>query len=138
MSRNLQSRSMFIADDNEALLSAVKRQFENRFQQVCVFNSGENLLDALAHENPDIILLDLKMSGMSGIETLRKIRATHWQPLVIILTAYISSAEHTVAKALGAFDIVVKRVGLDDLDLAVTRALKYLDTDSESHHERAG
>ena len=131
----MQSRNMFITDDNEALLSALSRRFAKKFRQVRVFNSGESLLNAIVHEIPDIILLDLKMSGISGIETLQRIRNTHSQPLVIILTAYASAEDLVVAQGLGVFDVVTKRVGLEDLDLAVTRALLYLGTDSASQGE---
>ena len=125
---SLQQRDMFITDDNEVLLSALRRRFAGKFRRVRVFNSGEALLEALVHDMPDIIVLDLKMPGVSGIETLRRIRCIHPQALVILLTAYGSSEDCEVAQGLGAFEVVTKRVGLEELDVAVTRALGYLGT----------
>ena len=90
----LQQRDIFIADDNEVLLSALRIQFARRFRRVRVFNSGESLLEAIVHEIPDIIVLDLKMPGMSGIETLRRIRCIQPHPLVILLTAYEIGRAH--------------------------------------------
>ena len=119
---------MYITDDNEVVLAALKRRFTGKFRRVSVFSSGESLLDAIVHEVPDIIVLDLKMPGMGGIETLRRIRCIHPHALVILLTAYGSSEDREVAQVLGVFDMVTKRVGLEDLDVAVTRALGYLGT----------
>ena len=127
---SLQPRDIFIADDNEVLLSALRRRFEGRFRRVCVFSSGESFLDAIVHETPDITVLDLKMPGASGIETLRRIRCIHPQAVVILLTAYGSSEDREAAQVLGVFDVVTKRVGLEDLDLAVARALGHLGTGS--------
>ena len=121
---------MYITDDNEVVLAALKRRFTGKFRRVRVFSSGESLLDAIVHETPDIIVLDLKMPGVGGIETLRRIRDIHPHTLVILLTAYSSSEDRKVAQVLGVFDVVTKRVGLEDLDLAVTRALGHLGTGS--------
>ena len=126
----MQPRNIFIADDNELLLSALRRRFEGKFRRVCVFSSGESLLDAIVYETPDIIVLDLKMPGVSGIETLRRVRCIHPQALVILLTAYGSSEDREAAQVLGVFDVVTKRVGLEDLDFAVARALGRLGTGS--------
>ena len=85
-------------------------------------------MDAIVHETPGIIVLDLKMPGVSGLETLRRIRDIHPQALVILLTAYGSSEDREAAQVLGVFDVVTKRVGLEDLDMAVTRAVGHLAT----------
>jgi len=122
---------MFITDDNEVLLSALRRRFARKFRRVRVFSSGESLLEAIIHEMPDIIVLDLKMPGASGIETLRRIRCIHPHALVILLTAYGSSEDREVAQVLGVFDMVTKRVGLEDLDAAITRALGHLGSDPQ-------
>ena len=54
---------------------------------------------------------------------MRRIRCIHPQAVVILLTAYGSSEDREAAQVLGVFDVVTKRVGLEDLDLAVARAL---------------
>ena len=126
----MQPHDMFITDDNEVVLAALKRRFTGKFRRVRVFSSGESLLDAIVHETPDIIVLDLKMPGVGGIETLRRIRGIHPHALVILLTAYGSSEDRKVVQVLGVFDVVTKRVGLEDLDVAVTRALGHLGTGS--------
>ena len=130
----MEPHDIFIADDNEVLLSALQRRFTGKFRRVCAFNSGESLLDAIVHETPGIIVLDLKMPGAGGIETLRRIRGLHPHALVILLTAYGSSEDREVARVLGVFDVVTKRVGLEDLDSAVTRALGQLGTLNGSEH----
>ncbi|MEX5216163.1 MAG: response regulator [Nitrospiraceae bacterium] len=124
-------RQIFFVDDNEVLLSALTRRFSGRVQRLCVFSSGEQLLDALARETPDLIVLDLKLPGLSGLDTLREIRRVLPHVLVMILTAYGTSAELEWARSLGVFDVVIKNVGLEqELEKAVARAFRSLNAQS--------
>lgn len=116
-------RQIFFADDNDVLLSALARRFSGRVQRVRAFTSGESLLEALTRETPDLIVLDLKLPGLSGLDTLREIRRALPKVGVIILTAYGTSGDLESAKILGVFDVVIKNVGLEEeLEAAVTRA----------------
>lgn len=124
-------RQIFFVDDNEVLLSALTRRFSGRVQRLRAFSSGEQLLAALARETPDLIVLDLKLPGLSGLDTLREIRRALPHVLVMILTAYGTSADLEWARTLGVFDVVIKNVGLEkDLEEAVTRAFRSLDPQS--------
>lgn len=116
-------RRIFFADDNEVLISALTRRFSGPVQRVRAFASGENLLDALTRETPDLIVLDLKLPGLSGLDTLREIRRILPKVAVIILTAYGTSDDLESARTLGVFGVVIKKVGLEEeLEAAVTRA----------------
>jgi CheY-like chemotaxis protein len=124
-------RLIFFADDNDVLLSALTRRFSGRAQRVRAFTSGESLLEALAHETPDLIVLDLKLPGLSGLDTLREIRCVLPKVAVIILTAYGTSGELESAKTLEVFDVVIKNVGLEEeLEAAITRAFLFLNAPS--------
>jgi len=118
--------TIFVTDDDEVVRQAISRRLAKRHQDVRSFDSGEALLEALDHDLPDIILLDLKMTGMSGIETLKQVRAKTQQSLVILLTAYGTVEDAVEAMRLGAYDFLIKSVDLSGVEPVVDRALEYL------------
>ena len=80
--------TIFVADDEHAIRSALLKRLSRRQQRVLGFESGEALLEALDQEIPDLVLLDLKMPGLNGVETLRRLRERAPQTVVVMLTAY--------------------------------------------------
>jgi len=84
------------------------------------------LVRAVTQHPPDLILLDLKMPGMGGIETLRQIRPLAPHTLVIMLTAYGTVENAVEAMRLGAYDFLIKSVDLSGVDPVVDRALEFL------------
>ncbi|HXV69097.1 MAG TPA: sigma-54 dependent transcriptional regulator, partial [Nitrospira sp.] len=90
------------------------------------FQSGDEVLAAVEEDAPDLILLDLKMPGMSGIEVLKALRTKARDAVVIMLTAYGTVEDAVEAMKLGAFDFLIKTVDLDSLEPVVTRALEYI------------
>ncbi len=81
------------------------------------------MITALERQAPDIILLDLRMPGLSGLETLKTIRVKAPRSLIIVLAAHPSVQEAVDAMKLGADDFVIKTVDLENLDQVVDRAL---------------
>ena len=118
--------SILVADDDPAVLSALSRRLIRRKHRVQGFESGEMLLEMLEEESPDLVLLDLKMPGLSGIETLKIVRKKATQALVIMLTAYGTVEDAVEAMKQGAYDFVIKNVDLSGVDPVVTRALEVL------------
>ena len=118
--------SIFVTDDDEVVRAAITRRLARSHHLVRDFDSGESLLHTLDQDIPDLILLDLKMSGMSGIETLKHIRHKAPQALVILLTAYGTVEDAVESMRLGAYDFVIKSVDLSGVDPIVNRALDYL------------
>ncbi len=66
--------TIYVTDDDPAIRSAVIKRLSRRQHRVTSFDSGEALLTALDRVLPDLILLDLKMPGLSGLDTLRAVR----------------------------------------------------------------
>ena len=118
--------SIFVTDDDEVVRAAITRRLVRSHHLVRDFDSGESLLHTLDQDVPDLILLDLKMSGMSGVETLKHIRHKAPQALVILLTAYGTVEDAVESMKLGAYDFVIKSVDLSGVDPIVNRALDYL------------
>ncbi|HBP88233.1 MAG TPA: sigma-54 dependent transcriptional regulator [Nitrospirales bacterium] len=118
--------NIFVTDDDDVVRQAISRRLVKRHHHVRSFSSGEALLEALDHDVPDLILLDLKMAGLSGLETLKHIRAKSQQALVILLTAYGTVEDAVEAIKLGAYDFLIKSVDFSSVEPVIDRALDYL------------
>ena len=94
--------TIFVTDDEPAIRNAIIKRLTRKQHRVVGFESGEALLAALRQEIPDLILLDLKMPGLSGLDTLRKLRPLAPHTLVILLTAYGTVQDAVDAMKLGA------------------------------------
>ena len=118
--------SIFVTDDEPALRNAIVKRLTRRQHRVRAFQSGDELLAAVEQDLPDLILLDLKMPGMTGIEVLEALRTKARDAVVIILTAYGTVEDAVEAMKLGAYDFLIKTVDLEGVEPVVDRALEYL------------
>jgi len=108
---------ILIVDDDKGLTQLLQLVFESRGLGVTVAHSGEQALAALATELPEVILLDIMMPGMSGVEVCAKVRAdprtTHTP--IIILTAKSDAETHRAAMEAGATQYLVKPIRPSEL-----------------------
>jgi two-component system OmpR family response regulator len=106
---------ILIVDDENDFREAIIKRLRARKIDVEGADSGLNALEMLSNQDFDVVVLDVKMPGMDGIETLREIK--HKKPLVevIMLTGHASVESGIQGMQLGAFDYVMKPVALDDL-----------------------
>jgi len=115
--------SVFVVDDEgvarEGVTLALKREY-----QVQAFASAEAVIDALENDAPDLILLDIGLPGMSGVEALKIIKEKHPEIIVIMITAYEDVETVISAMKLGAYDYVVKPLKMDSLIANVRVALE--------------
>ena len=77
-----------IVDDEESVRRALARLLRASQLDVEVFASGESFLDSLSHRQPDCVVLDLQMSGLTGRDVQRQLVAANWRFPVIIITAH--------------------------------------------------
>ena len=106
--------TILIVDDDRSLLRALTISLNARGYQVVSASSGEEGLDLAAHRNPDLVLLDLGLPGIDGVEVLRGIRAWSSVPIVV-LSARHESVGKVEALDLGANDYITKPFGMDEL-----------------------
>lgn len=118
--------SIFVTDDDQSVRAAIVKRLVRRQHEVRGFESGEALLDALEQDLPDLILLDLKMTGMDGLDTLKHIRQKAPHTLVVMLTAYGTVEDAVEAIKLGAYDFLIKTVELENVEPVVNRAIELL------------
>jgi len=89
------------------------------------FESGESLLQSMENpcDIPDVILLDFKMEGMNGVETLKALRETNSSVPVFILTAYAGGMDMSLVEKLGNCEVMLKTVDLTSLRHIVNGAM---------------
>lgn len=89
-----------------------------------VASSGEEALEEVKKDGPDLVLLDLVMPGLSGTETLKSIRTFNAEVIVIVITAYPSFKSSAEAMRSGAYDYLVKPFDIDEVLFTVKRAIE--------------
>lgn len=114
---------MLVVDDNADLRSNLAQQFMAEDFDVDTAPDGEEALDKIGKGNYDIVLLDLKMPGMDGMEVLREMKAINKNPHVIMLTAVADVATAQECVKLGAKDYVSKPYDPEDLLHIVIKVL---------------
>jgi len=106
---------VLIVDDELDFLETIIKRLRARNIEVSGVESGYLALEALDSSSPDVIILDVKMPGMDGIETLREIKKKKPLTEVIMLTGHASVESGIQGMQLGAFDYLMKPIALDEL-----------------------
>ncbi|OGG49021.1 MAG: hypothetical protein A3F84_14390 [Candidatus Handelsmanbacteria bacterium RIFCSPLOWO2_12_FULL_64_10] len=109
------SANVMIIDDDEALCVAVSRLLSNRGYRIRAAHSGEEGLALCVQEMPTLVLLDLHLPEMDGMETLRRLKAMDRACRVVLITAYDKARSVVEAMRLGAEDYVTKPLPMEEL-----------------------
>ncbi len=120
------SQRVLIVDDEPAILAAMAPLLRARGYEVSTAASGRRTLDALEHERPDLIVLDLGLPDMDGIEVCRLIRDGSSIP-IIVLSARGKEADKVAALDAGADDYVTKPFGVEELMARIRVALRRIE-----------
>ncbi len=117
---------VLVVDDNPDILDLFNKALNPIDYKVALAQSGDEALHVFESENPDIVMLDIKMPNLDGIETLRRIKYLDEknQSAVIMLTGYGEIGTAREAMALGAYDYVTKPVDLNFIDALLKEATK--------------
>ncbi|MGO9175556.1 MAG: response regulator [Desulfobaccales bacterium] len=106
---------VLIVDDELDFLETIVKRLRARNIEVSGVESGYLALEALDSSSPDVIILDVRMPGLDGIETLRAIKKKKPLTEVIMLTGQASVDSGIQGMQLGAFDYLIKPIALDEL-----------------------
>ncbi|MBW1975743.1 MAG: response regulator [Deltaproteobacteria bacterium] len=106
---------VLLVDDEKEFVDALRERLEIRDLPSGVAYNGEQALQIVEDEIPDVIVLDLKMPGIDGMEVLKRVRKAYPQVQVIILTGHGSEKDEEEARRLGAFEYLQKPVDIDEL-----------------------
>jgi two-component system KDP operon response regulator KdpE len=115
---------VLVVDDEPAILRAVQTNLGRHDFQVETAGNGQDALEALARTHPDLILLDLGLPDMDGLEVIRSIRKRASTPIVV-LSARDAEADKVAALDLGADDYLTKPFGVNELLARVRVALRH-------------
>ena len=120
----MNSFTALIVDDEIEFLETLVKRLKKRSLQVAGVGSGEDALVRLREAPADIVVLDVKMPGMSGLETLREIKKDYPRTEVIMLTGHASTEVAIEGMELGAFDYLMKPIDIDELIYKMQDAFK--------------
>jgi nitrogen regulation protein NR(I) len=115
---------LLLIDDEEDVQYSFRRIFDSPEIELATASSGEEGLKLLPRFRPDLVIMDVRMGGMSGLETLRRIRQTDARLPVIMMTAYGTTQTAIEAMKLGAYDYLLKPFEVPRLQQIVADALK--------------
>jgi two-component system nitrogen regulation response regulator GlnG len=115
---------LLLIDDEEDVRYSIQRIFDSPEIELATASSGEEGLKVIPKFKPDLVLMDVRMTGMTGLETLRRIRQGNPKLLVILMTAYGTTQTAIEAMKLGAYDYLLKPFDIPKLKEIVGNALK--------------
>jgi len=116
-------KTLLVDDEVEFVQSLAERLRIRDLGPHTAFN-GQQALSFVQKQAPDVMVLDLKMPGMNGLEVLRQIKKTHPEIQVIMLTAHGTRKHEDEARRLGAFGFLEKPVNIDTLVKKIWAAYK--------------
>ena len=118
-------RRVLIVDDEERIVQSIAGVLEDEGFQVAAAKSGEEAIGVFQKEEPDIVLLDIWMPEMDGIEVLKKLKRISSDCQVIMISGHATISTAMAAVKLGAFDFIEKPLSLDVLLTTIHRALDH-------------
>ena len=114
---------ILVVDDEETVRSLFRRTLEEAGYEIATAANGEEALREVSEREPEVVLLDIKMPGLSGIEILGKL-ATDWPDIcVIMVTAVVDTQTAVEAMKLGAYDYITKPFKPNDVVRKMQKAL---------------
>ena len=115
---------ILVVDDDETVGTTFRQFLTLEGHAVELANGGKAALEMVAATPPDLVIMDIRMPGLDGLETLRLLREIAPRVAVILVTAYGTSQTSIDAMRLGAFDYLMKPLDLDELRVVIDRALE--------------
>jgi len=107
--------NVLLVDDEEEFLETLVKRMKKRNVNATGVKSGEEALELLDQHPVDVVVLDVRMPGMDGIEALKEIKRRHPLIEVIMLTGHASVEVAVQGMELGAFDYLMKPIDIDEL-----------------------
>jgi len=123
---------VLLVDDEKEFVQTLSERLRMRDMGSMVVYDGEQALSLLGEEEPEVVVLDLKMPGIDGIEVLRRIKRKHRNVEVIVLTGHGSEKDREVCMELGAFAYLQKPVDIDELSRTMQDAYRKVKAATDS------
>ncbi|MDO9567148.1 MAG: sigma-54 dependent transcriptional regulator [Candidatus Desulfaltia sp.] len=128
--------SVLIVDDEPSILQSLSGLLYDEGFEVITATNGYEALKIIDSESPDLVLLDIWMPGMDGIETLKEIKKNNAFIQVIIISGHGTIETAVKATKLGAFDLIEKPLSIDKVIVAINNALNFRRLEEENRYLR--
>jgi two-component system NtrC family response regulator len=115
---------ILVVDDDESLRRVTQLQLEDAGYEAISAAGGEQALELVASEVPSLVITDMRMPGLSGMDLLRRIRESSPQTAVVMITAFGTVQSAVEAMKAGAYDYITKPIDQEELLLVVNRAME--------------
>jgi len=126
------NETILVVDDEESICQSLRAILEDEGYQVLVAGSGEDALKIADNEMPQLVLLDIWLPGIDGLETLKAIKTAYPNILVIMMSGHGTIETAVKATKLGAFDFIEKPLSLDKVIIMVNNALNVIRLEEEN------
>ena len=123
MERRSRMKKILVIDDEPEILKTIKRYLELEEYEVLTAENGQEGIEIFQQEKPTLVITDVKMPGMSGIDVLKKVKEIEGDTEVIVITGHGDLKISVHALRLDASDFISKPVDIEHLLLSVSRAL---------------
>jgi two-component system response regulator AtoC len=124
-------KSILVADDDASIRSLLKQLLTDEGYSITEAATGTEVVTQVSQNSPDLVIMDVRMPELNGIEALPKVKNASPKTAVLIMTAFGSSRAAIDAMQLGAFDYITKPFELDKIAHTVKRAFDYQDLAQE-------
>ncbi|TMK46981.1 MAG: response regulator transcription factor [Actinobacteria bacterium] len=124
--KDVTQQTVLVVDDEEAIAEAVRARLQSEGFQVAVAGDGPEAIALCEQIRPDLVVLDLMLPGMDGLEVCRQIQRDRWVP-VLMLTARTEEADKVAGFAVGADDYLTKPFSLRELVVRVRAILRRME-----------
>jgi DNA-binding NtrC family response regulator len=118
-------KRVLVVDDEESLRRVTQLKLQQAGYEASTAADGATALALLARNPQDLIITDMKMPAMSGIDLLRKVKEDYPEIIVIVVTAFGTIESAVEAMRLGAYDYLIKPINAEALKMVVSRALEH-------------
>ncbi|HEU0264703.1 MAG TPA: sigma-54 dependent transcriptional regulator [Geobacterales bacterium] len=122
---------ILVVDDEHLIRWSLEQNLKKQGYEVISAGSGEEALKLVREEQPDLILLDIQLPGMNGIEVLEKVKEIDEDIIILMVTAHGGLETAVNAMRLGAYDYISKPFNLDEMSLIIHKALETSDLKRE-------
>jgi DNA-binding response OmpR family regulator len=119
----VRAKTVLVVEDEDAIAEAVRARLASEGYDVLVASDGPEAIDLHAERRPDLVVLDLMLPGMDGLEVCTRIQRNGWTP-VLMLTARTEEADKVAGFAVGADDYLTKPFSLRELAARVNAILR--------------
>lgn len=132
----MKSKKVLVVDDDESLRRVIEYNISEEGYKVLSASNGKKAMDIFRQEDVDLVITDLQMPEMGGIELIRQLRAVSPSAMVIVVTAFGTVDTAVESMKLGAFEYITKPFNREELKMVVKKALEVGDLVVENRYLR--